>query len=88
MTFLFLTCITNISTIQALSLKVTFDDILEEVGGFGRYQKVLISIITMNMTMTMTMTVTMTIKVTYFLLFLPTIFSAMQKQSWYCKHCC
>jgi len=39
--------------------KVTFDDILEEVGGFGRYQKV-----------------------TYFLLFLPTIFSAMQKQSW------
>ena len=42
------------STIQALSLKVTFDDILEEVGGFGRYQKVLISITTMTMTMTMT----------------------------------
>ena len=39
--------------------RVTFDDILAEVGGFGRYQKI-----------------------TYFLLFLPTIFSAMQKQSW------
>ena len=39
--------------------KVTFDQVLEEVGGFGRYQKV-----------------------TYFLLFLPTIFCAMQKQSW------
>ena len=39
--------------------RVSFDDILEEVGGFGKYQKI-----------------------TYFLLFLPTIFSAMQKQSW------
>merc|ERR1719228_1475093 len=39
--------------------KVKFDDILADLGDFGRYQKV-----------------------AYFLLFLPTIFSAMQKQSW------
>ena len=39
--------------------KVKFDEILEDLGDFGRYQKL-----------------------TYFLLFLPTIFSAMQKQSW------
>ena len=39
--------------------KVKFDEILEDLGDFGRYQKL-----------------------AYFLLFLPTIFSAMQKQSW------
>jgi len=39
--------------------KVKFDDILVDLGDFGRYQKR-----------------------AYFLLFLPTIFSAMQKQSW------
>ena len=39
--------------------KVKFDDILVELGDFGRYQRL-----------------------AYFLLFLPTIFSAMQKQSW------
>ena len=39
--------------------RVTFDDILTDLGEFGRYQKR-----------------------TYLLLFLPTIFSAMQKQSW------
>ena len=39
--------------------KVTFDDILVDLGDFGRYQKM-----------------------TYFLLFIPTIFSAMQKQAW------
>ena len=39
--------------------KVTFDDILVDLGEFGKYQKL-----------------------TYFFLFLPTIFSAMQKQSW------
>ena len=38
---------------------VSFDDILVDLGDFGRYQKMI-----------------------YFLLFLPTIFSAMQKQSW------
>ena len=38
---------------------VSFDDILVDLGDFGKYQKM-----------------------TYFLLFLPTIFSAMQKQSW------
>ena len=38
---------------------VSFDDILVDLGDFGKYQKL-----------------------TYFLLFLPTIFSAMQKQSW------
>ena len=40
--------------------KVKFDEILEELGDFGKYQKL-----------------------AYFLLFLPTIFSAMQKQSWW-----
>ena len=39
--------------------KVKFDEILEDLGDFGKYQKL-----------------------AYFLLFLPTIFSAMQKQSW------
>ena len=39
--------------------KVKFDEILEDLGDFGKYQKI-----------------------AYFLLFLPTIFSAMQKQSW------
>jgi len=39
--------------------KVKFDDILVDLGDFGKYQKK-----------------------AYFLLFLPTIFSAMQKQSW------
>ena len=39
--------------------KVKFDDILVDLGDFGRYQRL-----------------------AYFLLFLPTIFSAMQKQSW------
>ena len=38
---------------------VKFDDILADLGDFGRHQKI-----------------------SYFLLFLPTIFSAMQKQSW------
>ena len=38
---------------------VSFDDILVDLGDFGKYQKM-----------------------TYFFLFLPTIFSAMQKQSW------
>ena len=38
---------------------VSFDDILVDLGDFGKYQKM-----------------------TYILLFLPTIFSAMQKQSW------
>ena len=38
---------------------VSFDDILVDLGDFGRYQKT-----------------------AYFLLFLPTIFSAMQKQAW------
>ena len=38
---------------------VSFDDILREVGEFGRYQKKI-----------------------YFLLFLPTIFSAMHKLAW------
>ena len=38
---------------------VSFDDILVDLGDFGRYQKM-----------------------AYFLLFLPTIFSAMQKQAW------
>jgi len=39
--------------------KVSFDDILCDLGDFGKYQKT-----------------------TYFLLFIPTIFSAMQKQAW------
>ena len=39
--------------------KVKFDEILNDLGDFGKYQKL-----------------------AYFLLFLPTIFSAMQKQSW------
>ena len=43
--------------------KVKFDEILEDLGDFGRYQKL-----------------------AYFLLFLPTIFSAMQKQSWLVPH--
>ena len=38
---------------------VSFDDVLVDLGDFGKYQKMI-----------------------YFLLFLPTIFSAMQKQSW------
>ena len=38
---------------------VSFDDLLVELGDFGRYQKT-----------------------AYFLLFIPTIFSAMQKQAW------
>ena len=44
---------------QQMMRKVKFDDILEDLGDFGKYQKI-----------------------AYFLLFLPTIFSAMQKQSW------
>ena len=39
--------------------RVEFDDVLVELGDWGRYQRR-----------------------AYFLLFLPTIFSAMQKQSW------
>ena len=44
---------------QQQTRKVKFDEILEDLGDFGKYQKL-----------------------AYFLLFLPTIFSAMQKQSW------
>ena len=44
---------------QQMMRKVKFDEILEDLGDFGKYQKL-----------------------AYFLLFLPTIFSAMQKQSW------
>ena len=43
---------------------VKFDDILAELGDFGRHQKI-----------------------SYFLLFLPTIFSSMQKQSWSATYC-
>ena len=35
--------------------------------------------------LSVTSTIILMMKVTYFLLFLPTIFSAMQKQSWYCN---
>jgi hypothetical protein len=45
---------------EVVGRKVRFDEILADLGDFGRYQKL-----------------------AYFLLFLPTIFSAMQKQSWW-----
>ena len=44
---------------ESSNKKVAFDDLLVDLGEFGRYQKQ-----------------------AYFLLFIPTIFSAMQKQSW------
>ena len=51
--------ITTDKKINEVKNTVKFDEILADLGDFGRYQKL-----------------------SYFLLFLPTIFSAMQKQSW------